>query len=209
MSTPHVLVRAEPTDIDPLSHVITEAFDLLAPSQWLVPDPVARREIFPGYFRIYLEHAMTHGTIYTTSDRDAVALWISMSPGGHESTVENDARIAAATGPWAGRFRAFGAILDKHHPGGARHDHLVILAVRPKRQHSGIGSALLSLHHRALDQEGVPAYLEAGDAGTRGLYLRHGYSDLDSPILLPDGAPMYPMWRPPSPPAAVASQVTG
>jgi GNAT superfamily N-acetyltransferase len=192
------LIRAEPSDVEALSLVVAETFDLLAPSLWLIPDEAARREIFPGYFRIYVEHAMEHGTVYTTADRAAAALWVSMADSGPEEDPGYDARLAAVTGPWIDRFRDFDATLDKHHPVGARHDHLAILAVHPDRQRGGIGKALLSLHHQALDSAGRPAYLEASDTGTRSLYLQHGYVDLDGPIRLSDGPSMYPMWRAPS-----------
>jgi amino acid transporter len=68
--------------------------------------------------------------------------------------------------------------------------------VTPHLQRRGIGTALLTGSHRFLDSENSPAYLEAAGAGTRRLYLRHGYADLGDPIQLPDGPRMYPMWRP-------------
>ena len=48
--------------------------------------------------------------------------------------------------------------------GAARNPHKVVLqhrdplAVRRQRQHSGIGSALLTYHHAHLDQIGVPPF---------------------------------------------------
>ena len=57
---------------------------------------------------------------------------------------------------------------------------------------------MLAHHHAALDQEVVPAYLEAADLRNRDLYLRHGYVDHGPPIQLPDGPRMYPMWRQPA-----------
>ena len=50
-------------------------FDL-PPSRWLVPDPAARRAIFPSYFRLYVEHALACGLVHTTPHHDAVALWL-------------------------------------------------------------------------------------------------------------------------------------
>jgi hypothetical protein len=48
-----------------------------------------------------------------------------------------------------------------------------------------------------LDDQGIPAYLEASDKRTRRLYLAYGYADHGSPIELADGVQMYPMWREP------------
>lgn len=192
--TASAVVTAVSSDIDTLSQVIADAFLDLPPSRWLVPDDNARREIFPGYFRLYVEHAMNTGLVHTTPGRDAVALWLPSSaspPDGHHE------RLAAVTGPWISRFQTFDAVLDQHHPAGFAHHHLAILAVRPERQRHGVGSTLLNAHHAVLDDDRVPAYLEASDPGTRALYLRHGYADFGSPIQLPDGPEMYPMVRPP------------
>ena len=59
----------------------------------------------------------------------------------------------------------------------------------------GIGSALLEAHHRRLDADGTPAYLDASGLPSRALYLRHGYTD-HAGSYGPDGVTaFYPMWR--------------
>jgi GNAT superfamily N-acetyltransferase len=190
------LVRASETDIDVLSQVIADAFLDLAPCQWLMADRKARRDIFPGFFRMYVVHAMTDGLVYTTPDRTAAALWIpatgpAVPPEGY------DEELAEITGQWVERFVVFDGELDAHHLDGVAHHHLAILAVRPDWQGRGIGTALLDAHHALLDKEGTVAYLEASDERNRGIYLRHGYTDYGSPIRLPDGPSMYPMTRQP------------
>jgi GNAT superfamily N-acetyltransferase len=193
------LVRADEADLDVLSQVIADAFCDLAPSRWLIADPAARREIFPGYFRLYLEQALAHGVVHTTSGRTAAALWLHV---GREVAGQADgyeARLAAATSPWTDRFTAFDAALDRHHPVGIPYRHLAILAVRPDRQGRGTGTALLRGCHESLDDEGMPAYLEASGPRTRDLYLAHGYVlRPDAPFYLPEGGPpMWPMMREP------------
>lgn len=218
---PGQLVLADGADADVLSHVIAEAFHPLPPSLWLIPDPAVRRGVYPGYFRIFVELALAGGIVHTTPDRSAVALWFPAGEGeqvgeDRERVTERDgegeragppasypARLAAATGPWLDRFAAFDDALERGHPAGPAHQHLAILAVRPDRQGRGTGTALLRAHLAALDQAGTPTYLEASAPRNRALYLRHGYHDHRPPIRLPDGTPMYPMWREPpgSPPA--------
>ena len=193
------VVRADPADLDVLSQVIADAFWDLAPSRWLIADPAARREIFPGFFRLYLEHALAHGVVHTTPGRTAAALWLHV---GQDAAGQADgyyARLAAATSPWTDRFAAFDAALDRHHPAGIPHHYLAILAVRPDKQGQGTGTALLRAGHAALDDEGMPAYLEAAGPHTRDLYLAHGYVlRPDAPFYLPDGGPpMWPMMREP------------
>jgi GNAT superfamily N-acetyltransferase len=193
------IVRAREADIEVLSQVIADAFFPLAPCQWLIGDQAARREIFPRYFRIYVEHAMADGLVHTTPGRDAAALWIRLGPQLPGPPDGYDEHLAQITGAWVERFAAFDAELDDHHLTGVEHHHLAILAVRPDRQGQGTGTALLDAHHAVLDEEGTVAYLEASDERTRRIYLRHGYADYGTPIQLPGGPCMYPMLRRPKP----------
>jgi GNAT superfamily N-acetyltransferase len=196
------VVRADPADLDVLSRVIADAFCDLAPSRWLIADPAARREIFPGYFRLYLEHAMTSGVVCTTPGRTAAALWVYAGEDGAGQADGYDTRLVTVTRPWTGRFAAFDATLDRHHPAGVAHCHLTILAVRPDVQGRGTGTALLRAGHAWLDDEDLPAYLEASGPRSRDLYLAHGYElRPDAPFYLPEGGPaMWPMMRKPGVP---------
>ena len=188
------VVRAGERDLKVLSQVIADAFHDLAVSQWLIPDPDARRAIFPGYFQILLQHALAAGLVCTTLRRTAAALWLPAT--GSAAPPDGYAgQLAEATGPFLDRFVAFDEALARHHLTGALHHHLAILAVRPDSQGQGIGTALLQAHHATFDWQGIAAYLEASDERTRDLYLRHGYTDHGEPIELPDGPSMYPMVR--------------
>ena len=194
------VLTADAADLDMLCAVIASAFHDLAPSRWLIADPVARRKVFPGYFRLYVEQALATGLAQCTADRTAAALWLPGGPAAPGPAPGYAARLAAATSPWTGRFVCFDGALEARHPVGIVHSHLAILAVRPDRQRHGLGTALLRARHQVLDSDGVPGYLEASDWATRRLYLRHGYDDLGPPIQLPGGPAMYPMWREPRSP---------
>jgi GNAT superfamily N-acetyltransferase len=189
------VVPAQAADLAILSDVIAEAFHPLAPAEWLIPDPDARRDIFPGYFGLFVEHALAWGVVHTTPALNAVALWIPVGPGGPVAPARYAERLATATGRWVHRFRAFDAAVDARHPVGFSHQHLSMLAVRPGQQGQGIGTALLRAHHQTLDSQNMAAYLEASDLRTRQLYLRHGYADHGAPVQLPGGPRMYPMLR--------------
>ena len=191
------VVHADHADMDVLSQVIADAFRDLAPCQWLIDDLAARREVFPGFFRMYVEHAMAGGVVYTTAGRTAAALWIPAGAEGPRQPGGYGERLAEVTGQWAERFVVFDLELDARHLAGVAHHHLALLAVRPDLQGQGIGTALLEAHHAVLDGEGIVAYLEASDERTRGIYLRHGYADYGSPIELAGGPFMYPMMRHP------------
>lgn len=182
------VVRASGADLDQLSHVIADAFLDLPPSHWLIGDQTAWRQIFPSYFRLYLEHALAAGIIHTTADRAAAALWMPVGEQAPGLPADYPERLKALTGPWTRRFLAFDATLDRHHPTGMPHHHLAILAVRPDRQGHRIGTALPNTHHRTLDQGGTVAYLEASSQRSRRLYMRHGYLlRPEGPFCLPEG----------------------
>jgi ribosomal protein S18 acetylase RimI-like enzyme/anti-sigma regulatory factor (Ser/Thr protein kinase) len=190
------VVRADADDLDILSLVIAEAFGDLPPSRWLIPLAAARREIFPGYFRLAVEHALASGVVHTTPGRTAAALWLPGGAGVSGPAEGYDERLAAATEPWTSRFEAFDAALGRRHPAGP-HQYLATLAVRPDRQRRGTGTALLRAGHQILDRDpGTAAYLEAASPRARLLYLTFGYADHGPPVELPGGPPMYPMMRP-------------
>ncbi len=203
------VVRASGTDLEVLSGLIAEAFFDLPPSRWLVPDRAARREIWPGYFRIYVQHALAAGVVHTTPSHDAAALWLPVGQAPPAPPEGYATALTEVVGPHIDRFRAFDAALDARHPAGFAHHHLAILAVRTDRQGRGTGTALLEAHHRHLDSQiRLPAYLEASSQRTRQLYLRRGYTDHGVPIRLPGGPSMFPMIRMPQPAAAAPEAVT-
>jgi GNAT superfamily N-acetyltransferase len=193
------VTTASPADASTLSQVIADAFHDLPPARWLIPADASRRTVFPGYFRILVDHALATGTVYTIPARLAAALWLPVgtdAPG--QPGADYPARMTEATGPYAPRFTAFDTALDTHHPTGTPHHYLAILAVHPAVQGQGIGTALLHAHHTLLDRDGTPAYLEASAPRTCAFYTRHGYlPQPNAPFYLPgNGPPLFPMWRP-------------
>lgn len=193
-----LVIRAEREDLEMLSRVIAEAFFDLPPSRWLVPDPDARRAMFPAYFGLHLEQALAHGVVWTIADRTAAALWLPTGRKPVPQAADYGLRLAAITGARVRQFTEFDAALERHHPSQVFHHHLAIMAVRADRQGRGFGSALLRAHHRELDQGvRIPAYLEASSQRSRRLYERHGYVlRAGGPFALPAGGPLlWPMWR--------------
>jgi GNAT superfamily N-acetyltransferase len=105
---------------------------------------------------------------------------------------------AAPVAPGHGdRFRILDALFETHHPGDPHH-HLALLAVVGDRQGAGRGTLLLRHHHSTLDEQGIPAYLEAAGVRSASLYDREGYRPCGEPFCLPNEAFFYPMWRAPA-----------
>lgn len=196
-SAEHLVIFADYDDLDALAQVIADAISRLAVAQWLIPCEAERARVLPGYGRILVDHALGEGMVLTTPARDAAALWLPVSQAGPPVPRDYDARLDAATGPWAARFRILDEAREKHYPLGAPYHYLAVLAVRPDRQHAGIGTALLTRHHELLDRTGMPAYLEASGPDARRIYLSCGYGDAAEPVQLPDGPQIRPMWRQP------------
>ncbi|GAA5200055.1 GNAT family N-acetyltransferase [Rugosimonospora acidiphila] len=191
--------RAVEADAGALAGAVAEAFHDLAVCRWLVPDPQERRRVLPDNFRIFVEHGIEHGAVYTTDELDAVAVWFSDAPDGVPEILRYAERVARVCGAHTDRFQLLDEAMHAAHPADPPHEHLAFLAVRTAAQGRGLGSALLELRHEDLDQRGVPAYLEASSPRSRELYLRHGYADSGEPFA-PKGGPepcMWPMWRAP------------
>ncbi|MEV6814472.1 GNAT family N-acetyltransferase [Micromonospora sp. NPDC051296] len=190
-----VTVRpATRTDAGPLIAVLAEAFHEGPLADWLIPDPDDRRTVYYRYFRDALQHGLQHGEVYTTGDQSAVTIWyprLEPAPADTRQRLETLERIA---GPYAPKFVLLEEMFDAAHPDQPHH-YLAYAAVDPARQNRGVGAAMLTHHHRRLDQLGLPAYLEASNMRNRRLYLRHDYT-AGLTIVLPSGGPtIWRMWR--------------
>jgi len=194
-----VIRDVAPVDTDEITGLVAAAMWDGPVARWLEADPAVRRSESPRYFEIFVEHAVRYGEVYATADADSgdlagVALWFpftSLIP----PPAEYEQRLKEAAGPAFDRACALDAAIEQSHPVEPHH-YLAFLAVRPQSQNRGIGSALLDRHHARIDRAGIPAYLEANDPRNRDLYLRHGYR-VRSVIDLPDGPPLWTMWRSP------------
>jgi len=196
-----VIRDVAPVDTAEITDLVASAMGDGKVARWLNPDPVGRRRDSPGYFAIFVEHAVRFGEVYATADAQTgrlsgVALWFpftSLIP----SPADYDTRLKEATGPAYDRACELDAALEARHPLDAHH-YLAFLAVHPDHQGHGVGSALLDRHHARLDRAVIPAYLEANDPRNRDLYSRHGYR-CTAEISLNDGPTIWPMWRAPMP----------
>ena len=76
------------------------------------------------------------------------------------------------------------------------HWYLPLAGVDPPSQGHGLGSTLLRHGLQAVDQSGLPAYLEATSPRNRDLYARHDFEEIG---VIQHGAspPMWPMLRQP------------
>ncbi|MCC5578802.1 GNAT family N-acetyltransferase [Microtetraspora sp. AC03309] len=185
------------TDATVAGEIIADIFSRDEITSWLIPPVRDRLPIQRRFFTMQTAHALDHGQIYgvhESGELAGVAVWFTAPfpeiPGQEEA-------IAAFAGEHAERYGILGQLMDKLHPHEPHH-YLAFIALVRGRTGRGLGSLLLEEHHRRLDAQGMPAYLEASSEASRRLYLRHGYVDMPELLRLPGGPVMYPMWRAPS-----------
>jgi ribosomal protein S18 acetylase RimI-like enzyme len=134
-----------------------------------------------------------------TEDGSGAAIWAQP---GHWATPPLDLLRA---GP--AMLRVFGPRLplalrslvriERGHPRNPEHFYLHYLGVVPARQGRGLGSRLLKPVLDRLDEEAMPAYLEASTERSRALYERHGFAVTEIFKLPSSGPPIRRMWREP------------
>lgn len=180
---------------------LAAAFDTDPLLAWIIPDPARRAELSPPLFRILLDGHLPLNGVYiacTPSDAGpvAAAVWVpegaQPDPAGEEAMTATFMATAAEN---AGRLGTCLAMMAQAHP-QEEHAYLFVIGTAPGRQGGGLGSALIRHVTQRLDRAGVAAYLEATSEDNRRLYARHGFADVGT-LRLPDGPPLFRMWRDP------------
>ncbi|HEX2806234.1 MAG TPA: GNAT family N-acetyltransferase [Kineosporiaceae bacterium] len=189
------VVAAE--EIESVGQLIAITFHDDPVTRWLVDDEPDRRRIMPPYFTMLAALGLKGGTVYASGDHQAAAVWIDGTSPEPPPPDEPEPELSELTGRYIDRFHTLERMLHRAQLGLPPHQHLFFLAARPGVQRRGLGTALLDAHHRRLDREGLPAYLDASSLESRRLYKRHGYQDVRQPFTFADGPSMWPMWRPP------------
>ncbi|QLE71155.1 GNAT family N-acetyltransferase [Streptomyces rectiverticillatus] len=211
--------RARPEERDAISLLLGESFMEDPVSGWVFPDEAHRRAVHPAFFGVFLDAALRDGWVDVADDLSAAALWIPVrvdagggageGAGGDEDQGDEGqadegqaddeiSELLAMADPENDRARIVAELTEAAHPGDRAHYYLPTIVAAPGRRGEGRGRALLTAVLDRCDEEGMPAYLEASNARSRGLYERLGFVLTGTPIDLPDGGPrMWPMWREP------------
>ncbi|MFJ6931156.1 GNAT family N-acetyltransferase [Streptomyces nigra] len=166
-------------------------------SSWVFPGEEHRRTTHPKLMAAFTDVVLAHGRIDLTEDGTACALWMSVPADAQEQDDEGPARLRAEVDPDNERVELIGRLTAGAHPAGRAHEYLWMIAAAPGRQGQGLGTALITSVLDRCDRDGLGAYLEASSARSRVLYERLGFALEGRPLDLPDGPPMWPMWREP------------
>ena len=190
--------KATDEEAGDLANVLALALFDDPPTLWAFPDAKRRREILPTFSHVFVEASLRQREAYTVEDLSAVCLWFP--PGWDMSedeaaAFESAIRTAAAEYAESGPLTIYG-LLGRHHP-TEPHFYLAFAGTLPDHQGRGIGSTLIKRVLDRCDDAHIPAYLEASADRNRQLYERLGF-ETQARIDLPEGPPMWAMWREPS-----------
>lgn len=186
---------ADAADRDAIAKLLHEVFRDDPVSRWVFPDAAHREVAHAELFGAFLDHGLQHGTVHMTADGAGAAVWFAVADGALRGEADLHARLEKVH---SDRLPVLGDCTEGVHPLARDHAYLQAIAVAQDRQGRGIGSALLEPVLQQCDRDGLPAYLEASNDDSRRLYERHGFAVLEPVVTLPDGPPMYPMWRNPA-----------
>ena len=169
--------------------VLTLAFSTDPMARWSLPDPAKYLASFPSIVKAFGGSAFEKGTAYIASGFTGAALWLAP---GDRSDEESLVRLfnENTDGDIKEDMHKIFEEMEKFHPTGP-HWYLPMIGVDPAHQGAGIGAALLAEGLRAVDRDGLAAYLESSNPRNISLYQRHGFEVIgeiqsgSSPVLRP------------------------
>jgi GNAT superfamily N-acetyltransferase len=190
---------AESGDIGPVGGALARAFHDDPVMVWLFGEREAPR--LRRLRRFMTSEAARHhrrgSVVLTAAGHAGAALWDP--PGRWRTTwpelVRSAPMMLGATGPRTRRALRGLGVIERAHP-REPHWYLAMLGTDPPHQGKGVGVALVESVSSRCDAEGVGAYLESSKASNVPFYERLGFR-VTGRIDLPDGPPMWPMWRDP------------
>jgi GNAT superfamily N-acetyltransferase len=169
--------------------VLTLAFSVDPMARWSLPDPAKYLAIFSLIAKAFSGSAFAKETAYITNDFTGAALWL---PPGARSDEESLKRLFDENTDYDIKEDMQGIFeqMEKFHP-TEPHWYLPMIGVDPAYQGAGIGSALMTEALKAVDRDGLIAYLESSNPRNITLYQRHGFEVIgeiqsgSSPVLRP------------------------
>ncbi|MFE9093744.1 GNAT family N-acetyltransferase [Streptomyces sp. NPDC007264] len=197
-----VAIRAaDEGDRELVVRLLDEAFQDDPVSSWVFPGEEHRRATHHRLMAAFTDIVLAEGRIDVTEDGTACALWLSVPAAGHaqgaDGAGEDAVRLREAVDPANDRVERIARLLAESHPVDHAHEYLWMIGVAPGHQGGGLGTTLIRHVLDRCDRERLPAYLEASSTRSTRLYERLGFAFTDRTLDLPDGPPMWPMWREP------------
>ncbi|MFC3199319.1 GNAT family N-acetyltransferase [Parapedobacter deserti] len=180
---------AQASDEGGAIEALTLAFSADPMTRWSLANPVKYLAAFPSIVRAFGGSAFQTGTAYVADGFAGVALWLPPGAGSDEESLMRlfDENVGdGVKEDLPGIFEQ----MQKFHP-TEPHWYLPMIGVDPAYQGTGVGTALLTEALKAVDRDGLAAYLESSNPKNISLYKRHGFEVIGeiqsggSPILRP------------------------
>jgi ribosomal protein S18 acetylase RimI-like enzyme len=184
-------------EFDALAECLADTFETDPVLRFIIPEAAARRIRAPRFYRIVLEQFATTGRIFTTPQRDGVAIWQAPHP--PQPSVARQFIYGVRTLAILRRYtlrahELLRELEEVHHK--QPHWYLALLGAHPRSQGLGIGSSLMRHVLRRCDRDGSPAYLESSKESNISFYQRHGF-EVVGEVVVPNGPTVWPMLRNP------------
>jgi len=191
--------RATQDDAGTLSRLFAASFLKDPVFDWIArPGPKRAAGLERFFYWLLQVRAIPFGEVWMADDGAAVAAWLPpgtpASPGGILEQIKLLPLFVRLCGfPRLGRGSAMADAMEKHHPHDD-HYYLAFVAVAPRFQGMGLGSAVLEATLKRADETHMPAYLENSNPKNTRLYERAGF--VTQKNISPNGAPpLMAMWR--------------
>ncbi len=195
--------RAGFDDARRLARLLSAAFLTDPVIDWIArPGPKRAGGLERFFFWLLTARAIPFGETWIAHSGGAAAVWlppeVPATAGGFVEQMRLLPMFMRLCGlPRVLRGQRVAAAMEKHHP-AAPHFYLTFIAVAPRLQGLGLGSAILAASLARIDAMGAAAYLENSNSKNTRFYRRAGFIARGN--IAPVGAPpLLAMWRAPKP----------
>ena len=187
---------ATAADHDAVVEILVESFYRDTLWSWAFPDDDRRRDQHRALFRLFVDGASRYPWTFLAAGGASTSVWIP--PGGTEMAPEQEAELEPmlreVAGDGADRVLEVVEMFEHAHPHDEPHAYLSLLGTHPDHLGHGYGLGLLADNLRAVDELGMPAYLEASNLANVPLYARYGFVEIDR-VHATGGPDVATMWR--------------
>ena len=191
--------RAKADDARRLARLLAAAFATDPVMDWISrrgPKRAAGLERF--FFWLLTTRAIPFGEVWMAASGGAAAVWlppnVPATAGGFIDQMRLMPMFLRMCGlPRLLRGQAMADAMERHHPHDP-HYYLAFIAVAPRLQGLGLGSAMLDATVKRVDEERAPAYLENSNPKNTRLYERAGFVRRQN-IAPTNAPPLIAMWR--------------
>ena len=183
MSAPATVRRAQDAENAHVAAILTDAFvDEDGLNYWLKQGPAkdrVRKRFFDAAVRDVVHPRRELWVAESDGQQLGAAIWLPPGAKAFDYSFIEELMLTPlllSIAGFTGMSRAMdlGKRLSQFHP-HAPHAHLSFLGVHSSAQGRGVGSAILKHTLALVDEQGLPAYLEASIPRNVALYQRHGF----------------------------------